>query len=158
MTMLVSKQHKNAVKLWEYEFVEGRFRHAVLDQNHRLELRVVDDGFLARHSATQKRLLWLQQLFARSIYFGWVKDWARATAQGNSRELREYLLKRVTEGKVYIKTLNLQTDYYCFRLVHTDEIPPLVAFLQEKHEYHLFISQGEDPTVMTVTHLGTFPT
>ena len=148
-------QRKNAVKLWEYEFIEGRFKQVVLDQNHRLELRVVDDGFLARHHKTQKRLLRLQQTFA---WWYELRDWARAKAERNSKELREYLLKRVTEGKVYIKTFNLQTGYYCFRLVSQDEISPLVAFLQEKHQYHLFISQGEDPTVMTVTHLGTFPT
>lgn len=157
MDMLVA-QRQNAVKLWEYEFIEGRFGKAVLDQNHRLELRVVDDGFLTRHSATQKRLLWLQKAFSRSIYFDWVGDMARDRAQRNSRELREFLLKRLTEGRVYIKTLNFQTGHYCFRLVSQDEIQPLVAFLQEKHQYHLFISQGVDPTVMTVTHLGTFPT
>jgi len=154
MDMLVA-QRKNAAKIAQYEFYDGRFERAALDRNHRLELRVVDDGFLTRHHKTQKRLLRLQQTFA---WWYELRDWARAKAERNSRELREYLLKRLTEGKVYIKTFNMQTGHYCFRLVSQDEIPPLAAFLQEKHLYHLYFSQGDDPTVMSLIHLGTFPT
>lgn len=145
------------VQIAQYEFFSGHLGTDVLTRHHRLELRVLDyDGYLTRHNDFQDWLSWCQQKFAHSTFFGFIKDWARKLSEKNSRALREFLLRQLLEGRVYLKTLDLNTGWYQFRLVRTEEIPVLRHFLEEQHVYQLYFRQGDDPTVMSLVHLGTF--
>ena len=146
------------VRIVQFEFSHGRCGRTVLDRNNRLALRVLDEGFILERSETQERLLRLQQHLAHRKHFGWVSDLVRKNIERNYRVLREHLVTRLLQGKVYVQELDRLAGRYCFRLAGGYEVPVLRNFLQEERAYQVTFFRGDDPTVVSLIYLGELAT